>query len=161
MTVAACSLGGAAVAAAYKKEAEDLHQLQRILEWMQCSLQCKGCTFAQLFRDASSRCDGAMGQIFADTASQLRLNAATDVGICLEKAIANSYPLPAKTRRLLLLLSRSVGELDLEGQLRQLRSVQTECGQILQEHCYGLKERQRCCQTVGICVGLGIAILLI
>lgn len=160
LTVAAGSFCGMTAAGTYRREEQNLRQLLHLLEWMICQLQCKAFSLPQLFRGASQRCNGFLQDIFSDAASFARDNAAPDIRTCVERAVSGKRITP-KAKQILELLGASLGEFDLNGQLRQLESVRIECQRMLQEQTSEAPGKVRCCRTIGVCIGCAIAILLI
>ena len=78
------------------------------------------------------------------------------------KAALNNIPeLPKKTAQYLGDLGQSLGVFDLQGQLRGLESVRCNCMSAITEREQQRPQRVRSYETLGLCAGAALAILLI
>lgn len=161
MIIIACCGCAALMAAAYRREEQNLRQLQQILEWMECELTCRVPCLSQLFREGAGQSDGVLNVIFEETARELDKRVAPDALCCIMAAINLHPQLTPKVKDLLITLGKSLGDFDLSGQLRQFAAVQTECSRILQDHTKNRDNHIRSIQTLGLCAGFALAILLL
>ncbi len=160
LIILACGGMGIFMASAYRYEERLLQQFLGSLRWMLCELQCRGVDLPELFRRGSERTGGIMGQLYGRMGLELSKRVAPDARTCMEIAL-DGVRLPEKLRELALALGNSVGEFHLEGQLQQLESVLADCSRILEEHRRCADGRIRIYQTLGLCGGLALAILLL
>ena len=83
-----------------------------------------------------------------------------DATSCMAAAIARSGELPSRIRRLLVQLGSSMGRYDLEGQLQGIGTVRRRSEDSLESIRKNRDERLRSYQTLGICSGAALAIIL-
>ena len=76
-------------------------------------------------------------------------------------AIQRSGEMPARVRRLLVQLGQTLGRFDLSGQLQGIRAVQKRCEETLEMIRKNRDERLRSYQTLGVCAGAALAIILV
>ena len=76
-------------------------------------------------------------------------------------AIQRSGEIPSKVRRLLVQLGHTLGRFDLTGQLQGIQAVQKRCEDTLGNIRKHRDEQLRSYQTLGICAGAALAIILI
>ena len=69
--------------------------------------------------------------------------------------------LPRSVRRLLTGLGNSLGRLDLTGQVQGLQAVKAGCARELERLERNRDTRLRSYQTLGLCAGAALAILLV
>lgn len=160
LVILACGGMGMLLAAAYRREERLLRQMLESICWMQCELRCRSADLSALFSAAARRTGGRIGELFTRMASELSERVAPDAGVCMRTAMSRVC-LPEKTGTVALQLGRSLGEFHLEEQLQQLALVQEECRRLLEEHTRNRDSRVRSYQTLGLCSGLAIAILLL
>ena len=79
----------------------------------------------------------------------------------MSAALRKSGDLPVKIRRLLAQLGYTLGRFDLDGQLQGIRSVSQRCEELLASIRNNRDERIRSYQTIGVCAGAALAIILI
>ena len=76
-------------------------------------------------------------------------------------AVLDKLNLSSITKQLLRNLGRSLGRFDLEGQLRGIDAVRHETLEALEKLTHDQDERLRSYQTLGLCAGAALAILLL
>ncbi len=155
-----CGGSGFYLAASYRREEGMLQQLLDSIGWMLCELRCHGTDLPALFFRLAQRTPGPLGVLYEAVAQQLSNRVAPDAHACMQSALVQ-VSLPEKVRTLVISLGHSLGEFHLEGQLRQLEGLQMQCGQILEEHRRSRDSRVRTYQTIGVCSGMALAILLL
>lgn len=159
--VAGCGGFGFSLAMNYRREVKSLRQLLTILEFMECELEYRLCVLPQLCREASSYATSNIRQVFLALSQELELQICPDAGCCMEMALRKGKELPASVKKVLLLLGQSLGRFDLKGQLSELASVKAACRETLDELLSNRESRIRNYQTLGLCAGAALAILLI
>ena len=156
---AGCGSCGFAVARNFRREERILHQLKRMLDTMINELNCRRSSLPQLFRVAAGL-GGELSPLAKSMAQELEQQIAPDAASCMA-VVLGKQRLPDRVKELLYILGGSLGSYDLEGQLRELGSVSARCSRILDEIADSRDERIRTYQTLGLCAGAAIAILLI
>ncbi len=160
LIVLACGGWGMGMAAAYRREGVLLQQLQETIGWMQCELRCRATDLPSLFLRASQRTQGALRLLFQRMSTELSSRVAPDAQTCMETALWE-VRLPGKAREIAHQLGTSLGEFHLEGQVRQIEAVAAGCSRLLEEHFRNRDSRLRSWQTLWLCGGLVLAILLL
>ena len=156
--VASCTGFGIMLAWNCKAEEQTLRQLLDALNFMDCQLQYTMISLPELALSAAS--DGPVGKILTDFSAALETNRYQAPSECMDELL-QSHIVPPVTRSLLSTLGRSLGCFDLEGQVKALRAVQSECELQLVKLMENKDVRIRNYQTLGICAGAALAILLI
>ena len=159
--VASCGSVGFSMAATHRQEETSLRQLINALDTVSCELQQRLLPLPQLCRIAAEETNGYVGRIFAVLANELEQQIAPEAGICMEKALASAHRLPPITREALSQLGANLGRFDMEGQLKGLQSVRLHCENALESLGQNRENRLRGYQTLGLCAGAALAILLL
>lgn len=76
-------------------------------------------------------------------------------------AAVSASCLTSDTKRLLLVLGRTLGRFDLEGQLKGIDGISREAAAELDRLTKNQDARLRSYQTLGLCAGAALAILLL
>ncbi len=161
-----CILGGCAgtgfsIASSCRREAAYLRSLIRALRYMKNALQYELCPLAQLCRQAGREVTGTVQEVFLNLARELEWQTCPDVSSCMVQALKKSHSLPPSSTRLLQRLGRVLGRFDLPGQLEELEAIRRSCEVQLQAVSSNMDSRLRSYQTLGICAGAALAILLV
>jgi len=161
LIVAACGGFGFMVAAHHIREEKSLRQLIILLEYMECELQYRLTPLPVLCRQASSEGNTPVHKSFSMLAQELESQISPDVYRCMTAALTKSGQLPRYTHKAMLMLGHSLGRFNLEGQLKGLAFVKQQCNTELQKLCRNKDNRLRSYQTLGLCAGAAMAILLV
>lgn len=161
LIILGCGGFGFSLAAAHVREEATLRQLIGILDYMACELQFRLTPLPDLCRQAGEETHGKLRQVFLTLAQELDMQVSSDVSACMASALVHAADIPRKSEDNLLLLGASLGRFDLDGQLVGLESVRANCRKDLQSLTNNRDVRLRSYQTLGICTGAAIAILLI
>ena len=161
LIVASCGGCGFSIAAGKRRE-EKLHlQLLDVLQFMENELQYRLTALPELCRMAAETTRGDLSNVFSNLYRELQSRKLPDAGSCMYAAIRQSGEIPSRIRRLLIQLGNSLGQFDLPGQLTGLRAVDKRCRDSL-EHIRKDRDQQlRCYQTLGVCAGAALAVILI
>lgn len=159
--VMSCGGVGFQMAAAHVREERILRQLLRILDYMECELQYHLTPLPELCRQAAEQEAGVLRQVFCQLAQELDNQMSPDVGRCMNHVLGRLQNLPAKTRKVLRLMGASLGRFDLQGQIKGLENLRTECRRELKNLEAGRASRLREYKTLGLCAGAALAILFI
>jgi len=138
-----------------------LQQLVQLLDFFSCELQYHLTPLPEICRSASGIVDGVIGKVFRDLADRLETQAAPDAAGCMALVLGGSKELPHNVDVILNDLGKSLGHFDLNGQLTQIKGVRTECQIKLDALRAPSDIRIRNYQTLGLCAGAALAILLI
>ena len=161
LIMAASCLFGLRIAGTQRRESRLLKQFIQSVEYMICELQYKRSALPDLCRSAAGCCSDQIKDVYLKLAQELDRHISIDVQACMQKVLQDFETLPECLRSLLLELSRSLGRFDAQGQVVSLKSLQTEAGRILDSTAENQSVRIRCYQTLCLCAGAAIAILVV
>ena len=161
LIVASCSGCGFAIAAGKRREERLIHQLLDVLQFMENELQYRLTDLPELCRMAAANSQGILRAVFSNLFRELNFRKLPDAGSCMYAAIGRSGDVPSAVRRLLVQLGNSLGQFDLSGQLNGIRAVRVRCGESLERIRKNREERLRSYQTLGVCAGAALAVILI
>lgn len=161
LVVVGCGGCGFAMAAAKRREERELRQLLRALEYMECELQYHQTPLPQLCRMASAATGGSIGQLFLKLGENLDQNAEPEALGCMELVLAEYTMLSQSARKVLRDLGECMGCFDLPGQLRGFQSARKEGLRLAEELAQNRDSRLRSYQTLGLCAGAALAIILL
>ena len=160
LVIAGCGGFGFSLAYNYRKEEKMLRQLLKILEFMECELEYRQSALPQLCLDAAKYGTGCIARVFSLLGEELEMQICPDAVCCMEVAVNKAQGLSQSARQILSLLGRSLGRFDLRGQLSELASVKCSCRELLENLTRNQETRIRNYQTLGLCAGVALAILL-
>ena len=161
MIITGCSGCGFSIAAGKRKEEKLLLQLMQILQSMESELRYRLTPLPDLCRMAAGEGNGTLRVVFLNLYRELSWQKLPDAGSCMAAAIQRTGDVPGRIRRLLVQLGLTLGRFDLEGQLQGIQSVRKRCEESLESLRKNREERLRSYQTLGICAGAALAIILI
>jgi len=161
LIILGCGGFGFSLAASHIREETLLRQLIGILDYMECELQFHMTPLPDLCRKAGEDTQGKLRPVFLALAQGLDDQQSSDVASCMTKAMGRSRGIPDKTADNLRLLGNSLGRFDLDGQLMGLEAVRSNCRKDLQRLTNNRDARLRSYQTLGVCAGAALAILLL
>lgn len=147
--------------ALHKKEVRYLKNLIFALQFMQCELQYRMPSLPELCRRTAAECEGGLQKVFLKLTDELEDQISPDVHICMNAVLSHTKDLPAQTSQCLALLGENLGRFDLQGQILSLESVQNECRERMNKLTGNADVRLRSYQTLGLCCGAALVILLI
>ncbi len=161
MIVAACGAFGFVIAAAYNREVKTLRQLIGMLDYMECELQYRLTPLPDLVRQAALETSGILRDLFGELSNELEDQISPNVANCMRAVMEQHREIPPITADCLQTLGQVMGRFDLQGQLNGLDSVRQICRKKLDILEHDKHVRLRSYQTLGICAGAALAILLI
>jgi len=161
LILASCTGCGFSIAAGKRKEEKLLHQLLQILQMMESELRYRLTPLPELCLMAADEGKGILRDVFLNLHRELTCQKLPDAGSCMAAALKMSEEIPVRIRRILTHLGYSLGRFDLEGQLQGLQSIRSRCIDSLERIQKNRDERLRSYQTLGICAGAALVIVLI
>lgn len=161
LIIAGCGAFGLALCAHHRAEEENLRRLIRALDYMACELQFRMTPLPELCRSAGQESGGIVRETFLRLASELDMGNTPEVSGCMDRILADTAGLTEHTRENLQLLGRSLGRFDLDGQKKGLDTVRAACRRDLEGLNQNRDNRLRSYQTLALCTGAALAILLI
>ena len=160
LIIAGCGGFGFSLAFDHRKEERNLQSILRILDFMASELHFRGTPLPELCRSASTLCKNSPGQVFSRLAQELESRQNPEVSTCMSAAL-ESTNISGQALEILRLLGNSMGRFDLEGQLKGLEECRNNCRRQLEELAKNRDSRLRNYQTLSLCAGAALAILLI
>ncbi len=161
MVIAGCGGFGFRLAYEYRQEETALRGLLNALGYMEAELRCRSTPLPDVWMEAGALSRGPVQQVLVESAAAMQRGDRMNAGECISEALRSSNKLPASAARLFLQLGSTLGCFDLEGQLQQLDGVRSACSRTLEELASQRDTRIRNYQTLGICAGVALAILLL
>ena len=160
LILGSCSGCGFAIAAGKRREERLLRQLMGILQFLEAELQYRLTPLPELCRMAAGECKGTLQTVFLNLYRELTWQKLPDAGSCMYAALRRTGELPAGVRRPLVQLGHTLGRFDLPGQIQGIRAVRERCEESLEALRKNRDERLHSYQTLGVCTGAALAILL-
>ncbi len=161
LIVLGCGGFGFSLAAAHIREEKLLRQLIATLDYMTCELQFRMTPLPELFHQAGKERQGKISLFFDLLGQELDKQLSSDVSSCIPAAMAAIIDPPESLERNLCIFRSSLGKFDLEEKLSGLETQRIICRNELQKLEENRDGRLRSYQTLGLCAGAAIAILLV
>ena len=159
--VLSCGGFGWYISSLHQKEERLIRQLLSALDYMECELQYRLTPLPDLCRQAAQQCGKDLETLLQRFAEELESQISPDVGCCMRCALETFKPIPLKTQELLQRLGNSLGRFDLDGQVKGLESLRGGCRKELKSLEQNRERNLRTYQTLGLCAGAALAIILI
>lgn len=160
MIIMACGAYGFTLASKYTHEHKMLHILLDILQTMECELQYRMTPLPDLCELISRSFEGGLSQVFRALANELNAQISPNVELCMNKVL-NNISLPKQTKCALESLGRSLGKYDIDGQMKGIHTLYGEVQQAYKTLMTNRDQRLRSYRTLGLCIGIVIAIILL
>ena len=144
----------------HRREEAALRSLLIALDYMSSELHFHAPALSQLCRGAGKLCGRGVGQVFLKLADRLEDNQTPDAASCMD-AVLEDCQLPAVTLENMRLLGASLGRFDLEGQLKGLEVVRGAAKTGLDKLLAEREQNMRNFQTLSLCAGAALVILLV
>jgi len=161
LIIISCAGLGFQIAGSYCLERQLLGQWISALDFMQCELQYRMTSLPEICRQAAQNGKGRIRLLFGCLAEELEQQVLPDVAGCMDIAINRVPDLPQSLREAAEEFGKTLGRFDTDGQVRQLEAARHNSRIRLENLEKDAQERTRAYQTLGICGGAAIAILLI
>ena len=156
-----CSYFGFLLGFAHKRKEMMLEQICRILSVMECELRFRLTPLPELCNVSSKEASGVIKRIIQAFSNELTRRISPDAASCMS-LVLERFQLPDRDiPDILIELGRSLGRFDLDGQLSGLDRVKSMCTMLLKEMKDNKTERIRSYQTMGLCAGAALVILLV
>lgn len=161
LVIACCGWFGFSFAASHRREEQALKQLIGVLDYISCELQYRLTPLPELCRKAAANTGGIIALLFDTLAQEMEDQFSPNVSSCMNAAIRKIRNIPSKAEDKLVMLGRSLGRFDIQGQLLELEAVRQECVSALDSLTQNREARLRSYQTLGLCAGAALVILFI
>jgi len=161
MILLSCGSFGLYIYQGYKKEVSSINELIAILTFMESELKYHQLSIQELCYRIRSCYSGCVAKFMHSLALALDKNDETDISKCVNKILLTNQSVPQRTRALLSDIGKTFGCFDLDGQITQLEYHKAKCIQELEGYIKNKEGYIHSCQTLGLCAGAAVAILLI
>lgn len=161
LIVIGCGGFGFLTAVYWKQEELALRQLVGDLEFMVCELQYRMTPLPELCGQTAGERNGLTSEFWKLMEAELEQQMEPDVSCCVQSVLNRCGKLPEHTQKALKILGQTLGRFDLEGQIQGLNSVKSHCCGELESMVQERDFRQKSYQTLGICTGIALAIILV
>lgn len=161
LIVAACGGFGFLLSIQYRNEIAVLQQLESAVRYMRCELTCRVDSLSQICSRVSGQVTGIVGEVLCNMAAELDKQICPDAAECMHAVLSTTAGLPERVKGCFCQLGTSLGRYDLESQIGELEAVQERCNILIAEMRKQKEQRTHAYQTLGLCAGAAVAILLI
>lgn len=161
LIISGCGGFGFSLVSAHRREEQLLRRLIRVLDFMTCEIQFRATPLPELCRKAAEEGGKTLHSVFLCLAEKLDAHTSSDVNACMEDVLTEYPALPQSAVQNLMLLGSSLGRFDLAGQVKALQETRSQCQSELDALICGRDDRLRNYQTLSLCAGAALAILLI
>ena len=144
-----------------KRQLETVKELTDALVFMRNELSCRVTPLPALCVMASSACKGEIAAVLKAFSTELEGQALWDVSLCMRAVVTQCRPLPQAVEALLNKLGKSIGKFGLSEQLAGLDALLLECNTLRSDLERDRPQRLRNYQTLALCSGAAMAILLL
>lgn len=160
LVILSCGGFGFAMAAAHRLEEHQLQAFTRLLDFLYGQLQYRLTPLPQLCLSAANLGKGSVYTFFEQLGRKLEQRNDPDVSACLHSTLETVELVPS-VRRLIFDLGSTLGMFDLSGQLASIALIRSRCNEIQGNLARNREDRLRSYQTLGICAGAALVILLV
>ena len=161
LIVASCGIVGFGVSRNHKRTIFELEQLLVALDFMQMELRCQKTPLPILCRKTAEHISGKISQALHFFAQELDKQVSPNPEICMATTIDHCCENWVELKPLLIHLGKVLGKFDLEGQQKGIAAVSGEAKSKLDILSSNSESRVRSYQTLGLCAGAAVAILLL
>lgn len=158
--VMVCGGLGFDLAARDKHETATLSEFIKSLAYLQRELDAKGYALAQLCRNAAQVSRGIVSRFWSSLSIALDARLSASVSECIEEVMTAYRSMPQSSANAFRELGNCLGKYDREVQLQGILAVLSDAKVTLQSYRDNQPGRIRCYQTLGLCAGAAIAILV-
>ena len=159
--IVGCGSCGFVLTVQYLTRIRLLQNLMKALVHMESELQYRCTPLPQLCRQAGNSNQGRIQRILLLLADEMDSQVSPDVEMCMHAALTRSGLSDSDVYAMLVELGKNLGIFDMAGQLRGLQYVKSICSENLAQLQLCKDSRLRSYQTLGLCAGAAIAILLV
>lgn len=143
-----------------RQEQNAFCQLRIALDWMICKLEFQLPPLVELLENASKQSSGSIRRVLADAAQNMN-EKGFPPNEALHHALEKETKLSPNVKQQLLLLGQSLGAFDLRGQIEEIQSAKLRCEKALEESIRQHEKRMGSYQTLSLCAGIALVILLL
>lgn len=162
MILCASSAVGIRMAGEVRKSLKLYQSLIAGLRQMESEIAYRSLPLGELLASQSEQFPPPLKEVFADASRRIGLSPGVPFGIHMRRAVQTvSDRLPSAMAEILCDLSDQMGREDPAAQTAALEAAADRANRELEEIRRGKKERCRNYETIGVCAGLALAVILI
>lgn len=161
LIIIGCSTVGRVKNIADKRTIRLVEEFIRALQMMICELEFHRIPLPDLCLFVSERTDGAISVYFSVLEEELSDQTMPDVRCCSDVAIKKCCDIPTQMKALFNLMAESLGMFGVAGQVEQLRYVKHAAENLLESIHKRYEQHGRSVQTLWVCAGVTLAVILI
>ncbi len=161
LIVVSCGFVGFGISRNHKQTIFELEQLLVALDYMQMELQYQKTPLPALCRKTAEHISGKISHVLQLFAQELDKQVSPNPAICMAATIDSCCENWIELKPLLVHLGNVLGKFDLEGQKKGIAAVYSEAKAKLDILATDKENRVRGYQTLGLCAGAAVVILLL
>lgn len=161
LIILACGGYGFMMANAHRKEVKALQNIITTISYIKCELQFRNTALPELCSRAAKVTQGCISRFFQSLAAELEAQICPDTNECLLNALSRHPDIPPSSTEAIVNMGTTIGVFDLTGQLDGLNRVLLQSEEALSKLTKQQDIRIRSYQTLGLCAGAALAILLV
>lgn len=159
--IVGCGGWGFIMAAYYHSRIRMLRQMISALEFMQYEIRYRHTPLPELFMSAGQMVSGKLRQVYIEIGKELSTQILPNASLCVNIAVEKSPELPICIKECILDIGKTLGRFDVDGQVWGLEVAAQGCERQLKALTDNKDMRVRGYQTLGLCAGAAVAILLV
>lgn len=156
-----CGGVGFSMCREHRQLERSLENLAGSLDLMVWELNYRMPPLGELCRTAANAGKGSVSIVLAKLADELEAQVMPDATACMMAALAAVPGIPTQTAEHFKTLGTSLGRFDLQGQIAGLEATAALCRRDLERLSRNRELRLRNYQTLGICAGVALVIILL
>ena len=161
LIIGTCSALGFKMSANYKLQERQMEQLVEALLYISCEMSYRLTPLAQQFSGCCAITTGAVKTFFYQASRELSNQISPNASCCIQAALDKTSGLTPAAIKTIKQIGNTLGEFDLDGQLKALEETLILCRNTLSHLKAEQAVHTRNYQTLGICAGAALAILFI
>ena len=152
---------GFLASANHKREVTMIKGFLESLHTMENELQYHKTPLPHLCRYLASNAIGMVKEFYMRLSEKLQQLDHSDAHSCVTTVIGELNHMPDRIKNLFLTLGQSLGQFDVDGQIRSIQGVKEECYSLLSQLSQNQEQKLKSYRTLGLCAGAAVAILFI
>lgn len=161
LIVLGCACCGAFSAFTFQAEIKMLRSLHAALQHMASELNYRLLPLPALLLEGASVTNGKVSGILTALSAELDRQSSPDVKSCMAAVIQDYADMPNSVLEYLKEISYSLGKFDLKGQLQGLAYISERISEKVCDLETDKASKVQLAKTVGMCAGIGLAIVLL
>ncbi|MBQ3251847.1 MAG: stage III sporulation protein AB [Oscillospiraceae bacterium] len=152
---------GLTIVTAHRKKVSSLNDLLTAIRYMKSELRYRCTPLPALCKASAGASHGYISGFLQLLSDELEAQVCPDTKLCAIQALTHIKEIPNPTAAMIMTLADTLGMFDLSGQLDGLDMLETQIEQALHQLTQQQDVRLRSYQTLSLCAGAALVILLI